>query len=73
MFTKQHYSVMLVTGSGPRELFSDEPTDAERLATIFPHCQELVVKHAHRVHKRFPFRISEPLVDPLLPLPRGRI
>lgn len=42
-------------------------------ATIFPHRRELVVKHASRVRKRFPFPISEALVDPLLPLPRGRI
>ncbi len=42
-------------------------------ATIVPRRQELVVKHASRVHKRFPFPISEPVVDPLLPLPRGRI
>lgn len=42
-------------------------------ATIFPHRQELVVKYASRVHKRFPFPISEPVVDPLLPLPMGRI
>lgn len=42
-------------------------------ATIFPHRQELVVKHTHRIHKRFPFPMSEPLVDPLFPLPRGRI
>jgi len=42
-------------------------------ATIFPHRQELVVKYASRVHKRFPFPISEPVVDPLLPLSRGRI
>jgi len=42
-------------------------------ATIFPHRQELVVKRASRVHKRFPFPISESLLDPLLPLPRGRI
>jgi hypothetical protein len=41
-------------------------------ATIFPHRQELVVKHRHRVHKRFPFLVTEPVVDPLLPLPRGR-
>lgn len=42
-------------------------------ATIFPHRQELVVKHAAHVHKRFPFPVSEPLVDPLLHLSRGRI
>jgi hypothetical protein len=42
-------------------------------ATIFPHRQELVVKYAAHIHKRFPFPISEPLVDPLLPLSRGRI
>jgi transposase len=42
-------------------------------ATIFPHRQELVVKQAHSVYKRFPFCISEPVVAPLLLLPRGRI
>ena len=42
-------------------------------ATIFPHRQALVVKHAARIHKRFSFPVSQPLVDPLLPLPRGRI
>lgn len=42
-------------------------------ATIFPHRQELVVKYAAHVHKRFPFPVSDPLVDPLLPLSRGRL
>ena len=42
-------------------------------ATIFPHRQELVIKHAARVHKRFAFPVSEPVLAPLLPLSRGRI
>lgn len=42
-------------------------------ATIFTHRQALVVKVGARLHKRFPFPIHEPLVSPLLPLPRGRI
>lgn len=41
--------------------------------TVFPYRHELVVKYDSRVHKRFPFPISESVVDPLLPLPRGRI
>jgi len=53
----------------------DEPEGliGATLPTVGPGAQELVVKRASRVHKRFPFPISEPLVDPLLPLPRGRI
>ena len=42
-------------------------------AIIFTHRQALVVKVAARVHKCFHFPIHEPLVSPLLPLPRGRI
>ncbi len=32
IFTKQHYSYMGVSADQPRELLSDTPTDAERLA-----------------------------------------
>jgi len=43
------------------------------MATIFTHRQEMVVKVGGRVCKRFAFTIHEPLVAPLVPLPRGRL
>jgi hypothetical protein len=42
-------------------------------ATIFTHRRVLVVKVGARLHRRFHFRIREPLVSPIVPLPRGRI
>lgn len=42
-------------------------------ATIFTHRRVLVVKVGARLHKRFHFPIREPLVSPIVPLPRGRI
>ncbi len=42
-------------------------------ATIFTHRKLLVVRGEQRFEKRFPFPIHEPIVAPLLPLPRGRL
>lgn len=42
-------------------------------ATIFTHRQVMVIRAMSPYHKCFPFPIAEALVDPLLPLPRGRL
>ncbi len=34
IFLEPHYSTLIVRGSEPRELLSDDPTDAERLAAF---------------------------------------
>ncbi len=36
IFLEPHYSTLIVQGSEPRELFSDDPTDAERIAAFDP-------------------------------------
>ncbi len=36
IFVERHYSTLIVQGSEPRELLSDDPTDAERLAAWSP-------------------------------------
>ncbi len=36
IFVEPHYSTLIVQGSEPRELFSDDPTDAELLAAFGP-------------------------------------
>lgn len=42
------------------------------VATLYTHRQEIVVKLAGRVVKRFPCPLRERVVAPLYPLPRGR-
>ena len=34
IFTERHFANMRIAGDGPRERFSDDPTDAERLAAF---------------------------------------
>lgn len=40
--------------------------------TLYTHRREIVIKLEGRVVKRFPCPISEAVVPPLYPLPRGR-